>query len=265
MGSSDAHGLPVAPPSLRLDGKAVWITGAGRGIGRALAYAFAGLGAELLLMGRTAATLEAVADEVRAAGGVALTVAGSVADAADVAAAADLAGRTWDRLDGLVNNAGISPSYDRSERVDPEGFSDVLDVNLTGTLRCCQAAFGMMAETGGGAIVNLSSVHGATGHERLAAYAASKGGVELLTRTLAVEWAGRGVRVNALAPGYLETDMTAGLREHDRLNAGLLGKIPMGRFGSPAEVVGAAAFLLSDAAAYVTGTTLVADGGWLAQ
>jgi NAD(P)-dependent dehydrogenase (short-subunit alcohol dehydrogenase family) len=140
----------------------------------------------------------------------------------------------------------------------------VLDVNLVGALRCSQAAFALMGERGG-AIVNLSSVHGASGRERLAAYAASKGGVELLTRTLALEWVARGVRVNALAPGYLETDMTAGLRDHERLNAALLSKIPMGRFGRPSEVVGAAAFLLSDAATYVTGATLAVDGGWLAQ
>lgn len=264
MATSHPSGDAVAPPSLRLDGKAVWITGAGRGVGRALAVAFAGLGAELLLSGRTASTLEEVADEIRGAGGVALTAHGSVADAADVAAAADLARRTWGRLDGLVNNAGVSPSFARSERVDVAEFRTVLDVNLVGALRCSQAAFGLM-DPNGGAIVNVSSIHGAAGHERLAAYAASKGGVELLTRTLALEWADRGVRVNALAPGYLETDMTAGLREHERLSATLLGKIPLGRFGRPGDVAAAAAFLVGDASAYVTGATLVADGGWLAQ
>ena len=122
-----------------------------------------------------------------------------------------------------------------------------------------------MEAAGGGTIVNVSSVHGSTGHERLSAYAASKGGLELLTRSLALEGAGRNIRVNALAPGYLETDMTRDLREHERWRAELLGKIPMGRFARPEELVGAMLFLAGPASSYMTGATLIVDGGWTAQ
>jgi NAD(P)-dependent dehydrogenase (short-subunit alcohol dehydrogenase family) len=255
--------LLLEPPGLRLDGKVAWVTGASRGLGRALAYALAGAGAELLLMARSEAPMRRIADEIAAAGGVAQVVVGSVDDPADVAAAAERIDRHWGRLDVLVNNAGVSPMFTRSERVTAEDWRTVLDVNLTGPLACCQAAFPAMAD--GGSIVNVSSIHGVSAHERLVAYAASKGGVEMLTRCLAVEWAPKGIRVNSIAPGYLETEMTVALREHPRWRPSLLAKIPMGRFGTTAEIAASTVFLASDAASYVTGTTLFADGGWTAQ
>jgi NAD(P)-dependent dehydrogenase (short-subunit alcohol dehydrogenase family) len=144
-------------------------------------------------------------------------------------------------------------------------MGDVLDVNLSGPLRCAQAVLPLMEGAGGGSIVNVSSVHGSSAHERLAAYAASKAALEMLTRTLALEWCEKGIRVNAVAPGYLETDMTAGLRAHDRWRSSLLERIPMNRFGDPAEVAGAVVFLASSASSYVTGATLAVDGGWLAR
>lgn len=251
------------PPGLRLDGKVAWVTGASRGLGRALAYALAGAGAELLLMARSEAPMRRIADDITAAGGVAHVVVGSVDDPADVAVAAERIQQHWGRLDVLVNNAGVSPMFKRSEQVSAEEWRTVLDINLYGPLACCQAAFPVMGS--GGSIVNVSSVHGVSAHERLVAYAASKGGVEMLTRCLAVEWAPQGIRVNSIAPGYLETDMTVALREHPRWRSSLLGKIPMGRFGTTAEIAASTVFLASDAASYVTGATLFADGGWTAQ
>ncbi len=262
---TDSPALVQTPPTLRLDGKAAWITGASRGLGRALAFALAGAGAELLLTARDAAGVEQVAQTIREAGGVAHAVPGSVADDDALAATLAFARREWGRLDVLVNNAGISPSFARAEEVEDALWREVLEVNLTGPFRCCKAALPLLEAAGGASVVNVSSIHGHVAHERVAAYGASKGGLELLTRTLALEWARRGIRVNALAPGYLETDMTSGLREHGRWRERLLDRIPLGRFGAPAEIAGAVLFLASDASSYVTGTTLFADGGWTAQ
>jgi NAD(P)-dependent dehydrogenase (short-subunit alcohol dehydrogenase family) len=167
-------------------------------------------------------------------------------------------------VDVLINNAGISPSFRPSEAVDVAEFREVLDVNLAGAFSCAKAVLPLM-EAGGGSIVNVSSIHGHAGHERLAAYAASKGGLEMLTRTLAVEWAPRGIRVNAVAPGYLNTDMTTWLRAHEHWGAQLLSRIPMGRFGEPEEIVASVLFLAGPSSSYITGATLFVDGGWTAR
>lgn len=254
-----------APPALRLDGRVAWVTGASRGLGRALALALAGAGAELLLSARSGDAVRDVAEEIRAAGGRAEVAVGSVAEPGDVAAAAALAQRTWGRLDLLVNNAAVSPTFAPAERIGDDDWQQVLDVNLGGAFSCCKAALPLLRAAGPGAsVVNVSSVHGRAAHERLAAYAASKGGLELLTRTLALEWAQDGIRVNAVAPGYLQTEMTSGLRDHPHWGDALLARIPLRRFAAPAEIVGAILFLASDASSYVTGATLAVDGGWTA-
>lgn len=266
MSAEPAAAAPLPqPPSLRLDDRVVWVTGASRGLGRELALTLAGAGAELLLSARSAEPVEQLAEEIRAAGGRAEAHAGSVAEPADVAAAAATIERTWGRLDLLVNNAAVSPTFTPAERIADADWQEVLDVNLGGAFSCCKAALPLLLAAGGGAsVVNVSSVHGRAAHERLAAYAASKGGLELLTRTLALEWARFGIRVNAVAPGYLQTEMTSGLREHPHWGEALLGRIPLRRFAAPAEIVGAIMFLASDAAAYVTGATIPVDGGWTA-
>ena len=257
--------LLTAPPSLSLEGKVAWITGATRGLGRTAACAFAGAGAAVVLTGRRGDQLEALADAIRASGAAAEAVAGSVEDAGDVARTAERIGARFGRLDVLVNNAGISPMFQPAEAVDLEAFSGVLETNLTGAVRCCQAAFPLLREAGGASIVNVSSVHGTVAHERLLAYAASKGGIELVTRTLALDWAPHGIRVNAVAPGYAGTDMTASLLEHERWREHLLQRIPLRRFAEPPEIAAAMLFLASPASSYVTGTTLFVDGGWTAQ
>jgi NAD(P)-dependent dehydrogenase (short-subunit alcohol dehydrogenase family) len=252
------------PPNLRLDGKVVWVTGASQGVGKALAFALAGAGAELLLTARNTAALKDIAATIRKAGGVAQVVPGSVAEPSDVATAVDTASRVWGRLDVLVNNAGVGANYEPVERLDDGEWARVLGVNLTGPFICSRAALPLMERSDSASVVNVSSIHGHVGGDRLASYAASKGGLELLTRSLALEWASKDIRVNSLAPGYLKTEMTAGLREHDKLSALLLTRIPLRRFGEPREVVAAALFLASPASSYVTGTTLVVDGGWTA-
>jgi NAD(P)-dependent dehydrogenase (short-subunit alcohol dehydrogenase family) len=263
--AGEAPGPPAdhQRPPADLRGKVAVVTGAGRGIGRAIAAGLAGAGARVGLFARTAGELADVQQAIEQAGGEALAVAGSVVDPEDLLALVAAVDERWGRLDVLVNNAGISPIFQRAEEIDDDEWRRIIEVNLSGSFYCCRAAFALMARTGG-SIVNVSSVAGTTGAERLAAYSASKGGLELLTRTLAIEWASRGIRVNAVAPGFIETDLTRDLLA-SRWRSRLLEQIPLGRFGQASEVVGAVTFLASEAASYITGATVFIDGGWSAR
>jgi NAD(P)-dependent dehydrogenase (short-subunit alcohol dehydrogenase family) len=261
---SDDRALLDSPPDLRLDGRVAWVTGASRGLGRSLAYALAGAGANVVLTARSEARLADLAGQLRQRGCEVEIVAGSVAEPAFAERAADTIRERWGRLDALVNNAGISPSFAPAERVQDADWRAVLETNLFGAFACCRAAVPLLEASGAASVVNVSSVHGSRAHERLVSYAASKGGLEMLTRTLAVEWAPRGIRVNAVAPGYLETDMTTGLLDHPRWGEALRARIPLSRFARTAEVVPAVMFLAGPASSYITGTTLFVDGGWSA-
>ena len=263
--ADDDRRLLSEPVGFGLEGRVVWLTGASRGLGRTLAYAFAGAGAELLLCARSEDALEEVAGEIRGHGGVVEVVAGSIADPGVSERAAALIGERWGKLAALVNNAGISPAFARAERLELDDWRAVIDTNLTAPLITSRAALPLMMAAGGGSVVNISSIHGSRAHERLIAYAASKGGIEMVTRTLAVEWADRNVRVNSVAPGYLQTEMTTGLLEHERWGASLRARIPMGREGATGEVAPAVLFLAGPGSSYITGTTLFVDGGWTAQ
>jgi NAD(P)-dependent dehydrogenase (short-subunit alcohol dehydrogenase family) len=240
-----------------LSGRTAWVTGAGKGLGRAMAVALAAAGARVAITSRTSPDLVALADEL---GEKTLVLPGSVAEPGFAEDCVERLGS----LDVLVNCAGISPSFRRSEQVSDSDWRQVLSVNLDGTFFCARAAGKRMLAQGSGSIINVSSVHGTTGFDRIAAYAASKGGVEALTRVLAVEWADRGVRVNTLAPGYFATDLSHGLL-NSSWGETVRRAVPQGRVGSPNELAGAVVYLASDASSYVTGSTLFVDGGWTAH
>jgi len=242
----------------RLEGKVAVITGAGRGIGAAIARRFAAEGASLVLNSISDSALK-VADEIAAAGGRAVAVQGDVTKPEDVARVMDAAAATFGRLDILVNNAGITRDQ-LLLRMNEEDWDVVIDTNLKSVYLCCRAALRpILKSRGGGRIINLSSVIGLSGNTGQANYAASKAGIIGLTKSLAKELASRQVTVNAIAPGFIVTGMTAGMSEEAKET--LLKRIPLNALGQPEDVAAAAAFLASDEARYITGQTLTIDGG----
>jgi gluconate 5-dehydrogenase len=256
---------PALPLRSGLEGlrdKVVIVTGGGRGLGLAIARGFAAEGARVAIVGRSRATLDAAAAGIAAEGGTAEPFTADVSREDDVSSLCRGVLDRFGRIDAAISNAGINPWYKRAERTSFAEWQSVIDVNLTGVFLVAKHAGAAMLAQGEGAIVNVSSIAGRVGLARSAAYCAAKGGVELLTRQLAMEWADRGVRVNAVAPGYFETDLTQGLLAHPRLGAQVRARTPLGRFGRPDEVVGACLFLASPAASYITGASLAVDGGW---
>ena len=248
-----------------LTGLVAVVTGGGRGLGRGIAEGLAQAGARVVLCGRTQSTLDAAACELRGRGHDALAQAADVSQETDVLAVRDAVLSVCGRIDILVNNAGINPIYRGIEKTSLADWQNVIGVNLTGVFLCCKHIGGVLAAQGAGSVINVSSVAGHVGLRRSVPYCAAKGGVELLTKALALDWAPRGVRVNCIAPGYFETDLTAGMRENESLASGLLARTPLGRFGALQDIAGAAVFLASSASAYMTGQSLVVDGGWLAE
>jgi NAD(P)-dependent dehydrogenase (short-subunit alcohol dehydrogenase family) len=247
-----------------LEGKMAVVTGSTRGIGRAIVEGLAGAGAAVTVNGRNREATEAAAAEITAAGGKCLAVAADVSNAADVDRLINVTATTFGRLDILVNNAAISPYYKAAETVSEGEWDETMKVNLKSVFLCCQAAGRVMIPQRSGRIINISSIAGQVALPKLLAYTAAKGAVNQLTRVLAVEWAQYGILVNVIAPAYVETDLTKGLRNNPKLRDDLIRQVPLGRLGKPSEVVGAAIYLASDAASYVTGHVLNIDGGWLA-
>lgn len=247
----------------RLDGKVALITGAGSGMGRAAAELFAVEGACVVVADLSARAAEEAVATIRASGGEAEPVCADVSKADDCAAMVDAAVRAFGGLHVLYNNAGIFPADDGGVLDTPEGtWEQVMAVNLRGVWLSCRAGIPAMVDSGGGSIINVASFVALMGAATAQiAYTASKGGVLSMTREMAVEWARRGVRANALCPGPIETPLLAELMSDPERRARRLVHIPMGRLGRAEELAKAALFLASDDSSFMTGSALVVDGG----
>jgi len=243
----------------RLDGKVVLVTGGSRGIGRAIASSLAIEGATVVLAARDAARLSEAVEEITSAGGRAESVSLDVADRSSVKAATARVLETHGKIDGLVNNAGVTRD-NLVLRMKDEDWQAVLATNLTGVFLCTQAVLRPMIKQRSGRIVNVTSVVGLMGNAGQANYAASKAGVVGFTKSVAREVASRGSTVNAVAPGFIDTDMTATMT--DKANEAVTAAIPIGHVGRPEDISGAVTCLVSDAAAYITGQVLGVDGGF---
>ena len=248
---------------LRLDGKVALVTGASRGLGRAMALGLAEAGADVAVVSRTKEALESVAEEIRALGRRGLVVRADVTDRDE---GTDMVRRTMEafgRIDILVNNAGTSFRA-AAEGYPEEAWDRVMAVNLKGVFLCCQAVGRVMIVQRRGKIINIGSLLSEIGVPLTPAYAASKGGVRQLTKALAVEWAQYNIHVNAIGPGYFRTELTDALQKDEERAAWILSRTPMGRWGVPEDLKGPVVFLASDASDFITGQMLYVDGGWLA-
>jgi NAD(P)-dependent dehydrogenase (short-subunit alcohol dehydrogenase family) len=249
---------------MRLKDKVALVTGAASGNGRAIARGFAREGAWVAIVDRNGPGVQAVAEEIRARGGRALSYTGDVADAASVQTVVRGIETEWGRLNVLVNNAGVGTIFPFLD-TDPTEWDHILDINLRGVLLYCYHGGRLLRESKGGSIINITSQLAEIGLPERSVYCASKGGVKMFTRCLALDVAKFGIRVNAIGPGVIRTAMSeARLKIPERL-AWYENRVPLGRVGEPEDLVGAAVFLASDESAYVTGTSLYVDGGYLAQ
>ena len=238
----------------------VLVTGAGRGIGRGIAERFAGAGASVAVNDIDGEAAAATAQSIRDAGGTAMATPADVSDSAQVGAMVDSIMAAHGRVDVLVNNAGVVSPMLHFLEADEAWWRRIIDVNLTGHFLVSHPVARIMAEQGGGSIINMSSGGATRAHRSFTAYDATKGGIEALTRAMALDLGPYNVRVNALVPGSIDTTgMSAGERALRGEN------VPLGRIGEPLDMTGAALFLASDDAAYITGETLRVDGGMLAQ
>ena len=247
----------------KLEGKVALVTGASAGLGQAIAIALAEAGADVVCHGNTRAP-DSTVDAISRLGKQTFAVAGDLAKKETPSALVEATIEKFGRIDILVNNAGTirrAPAVDYSE----EDWNAVIEVNLSAVFRLSQLAGRRMLAQASGKIVNIASLLSFQGGITVPAYAAAKGGVAQLTKALANEWAGKGINVNAIAPGYMRTDNTKALQQDETRNRQILERIPAARWGEPSDLAGAAVFLASSASDYVNGHVLVVDGGWMGR
>jgi NAD(P)-dependent dehydrogenase (short-subunit alcohol dehydrogenase family) len=252
------------PELFSLDGRAALVTGCAQGLGKEIALSLAQNGASLILADMVYP--EETAQQIEDMGSHCIRMQTDISDETQVENLAKRSLSEYKKVDILINNAGVSQlSYTPSADLPMEEWDRIIRINLRGTFMCCKYIGRRMIKAGGGNIVNISTTAGITGVPRAPAYCASKAGVILLTKSLALEWARYNIRVNAIAPHYLETGLTRGLRDSEKVYRSLVNQIPLKRFGKPSEIIGAVLFLSSNASSYTTGTVMVVDGGFLAQ
>ena len=247
-----------------LSEKIAVVTGAGRGLGHDISLALARYGAHVVACSRTESELETVAEKIKAMGRQAIPVPMDVSDIRSIRPMVDRAVEAFGRIDILVNNAGINRPQ-RAEDVTEDNWDQVMSTNLKGLFFCAQAVGLVMISQKKGKIINISSDAGTVGIPGRAAYCASKGGANLVTKVLAIEWAQHHINVNAIAPAFIETPLTEPMLKDPAFNKYVLENTPLGRVGKPKDVSSATVFLASEASDYMTGHTLLIDGGWTAH
>lgn len=248
-----------------LTGKVAIVTGSSRGIGRAIAFGFAKVGADVVVLSRHLAEVQKVAAEIESLGRRTLSLQIDVSNRREIDRMVEETMTKFGKIDILVNNAGIPPAPKRAEEITEEEWDQNLNINLKGLFLCCQAVGRKMIKQKRGKIINMSSILGNVALSGLISYSVSKAGIIQITKNLAIEWAKHNINVNALAPGWVETGFRKDLDIKPKIYESYIEFTPLKRFALPEEIVGAAIFLASEASNYVTGATLFIDGGWTAR